>query len=1190
MKFCILGPLRVENDDGEIDIGGGKLHLVLTALVLGRTKVVSTDRLVEIIWAGEPPAKPYVTVRSYISHLRRVLEPDRSAGDRRTLLVTRSPGYALEIDAGAIDAFRFEAHLGEAAVLAERHHYENCLAELSAGLELWNSDDLEDSPLAPFTAEVDRLLELRRQAVALQFDAMLELGRHHEAIPDLRALVEADPTGERHRAQLMLALYRAGRPSEAIEVHQTAVKATIDATGLNPSPTLTELEQQILTDDPALVWKPKSAAGSPSPTGVDRPRIDGPIGRAIEVTGIDQALEATLIESTGSFVAITGEPGIGKSEMMGYAAHRAGADNARVVWGFGHNGSQDIPLAPWRTLLSDMVERVDDGSLATLVGQQGPELAVLVPEIGLRLGFEPVDARDAMSINEAVCRFIQRFASEEPLLICLEDLHWFDGASVRLLCYLLPQFHDRAVAMAATWRDTEQLDEELNAALADLGRLAAGNRLELGGLDVDAVGRLWAARARTQAPTGAEGGDGSDNPAVPDNSEGSVDLGGPGSIDRTAVVELHRRTAGNPLFITELIRVGADPATLAPNGTINDVISSRLAALPSECRDLLNIGALCPGGFDEALLDELSGLDEDELVGNLELLLSARLIAEDPISATRFNFSHSLIGESLALQMSGPRKARLHTRIAETLERHRAPLGQLAHHFLQGATAGDPTTAAASALAAARSSARLHNHVSAIDLIERGLAVLDRSDDDLLRAQLMVELAHERKHLEHVTQSHAAALDGFRLAKRAGDVDLMVRAALVYCGQSTDDNSVGLHWLGYWNPPGPALDMLGQCLEKLQSGPLRAMVLLAYSSQLFGEFADPQEAAMVVEEAISEARRTPSRELLSAALHHQVTTMQRTLSYERRAAILGESLELAVSIHLTHREIAVRRAVMVLRLDENDPSAAQAEVAACQALIKDLDEPELAMVADSMAIAIDLYRGRLDEAQAAINQAFVAYERLGAGALDIFGIQLATLQREQGNLSEVENLMRWKLTGYPGPAYGMALAMVVAELGKHDEARQILADYAGDSIESGGEGVLQFMTLAFYAETLAALGDVERARTLYPAMAGAAGRTVAMFSGIAIFGSGSYYLGRLATLLGRFDEADTHLSTALDHHRRVGSRPYEVRTLMARSQLATARGDAAGANAARAEAEVLAGDGPLTWILGRSGQHSGDNA
>ncbi len=123
------------------------------------------------------------------------------------------------------------------------------------------------------------------------------------------------------------------------------------------------------------------------------------------------------------------------------------------------------------------------------------------------------------------------------------------------------------------------------------------------------------------------------------------------------------------------------------------------------------------------------------------------------------------------------------------------------------------------------------------------------------------------------------------------------------------------------------------------------------------------------------------------------------------------------------------------------------------------------------------------------------------------------------------------------------------------------------------------MTLAFYAETLVMLGDRDRAESLYRAMEPAGGRTVAMFNGIAVFGSGSYYLGRLATLIGRFDEARQHLATAMKHHKAVGAKPYALRTLLAQAALAEAEDRSADAVAARDEATKLAESLGMSWTL-----------
>lgn len=1117
MRFSLLGPLQVANNETPLSVGGNKQQVLLAALVMARTKVVSSDRLVDLIWEDHPPSKPYVAIRSYISHLRKVLEPESRAGDRKSLLVTQSPGYALLIDPEAVDAFRFEAAVTDATSLMAAGDHEGALTVIDEALALWNSTDLSDSPLTLFVGEAERYLELRRQAVALRFDAKLATGAHQEVVADLRPLVDADPTQERHLSQLMIALYRGGRPAEAIQAYQAGFKAAIETTGLAPSPALAELEVRILDSDPALDLGVNSQQVPTSGPGES-----GPVGRSKEAARIVAAVE----NPTGQLMVLSGEPGIGKTEMMRLAAHTAKDLGHQVVWGFGHRDSRSSPLAPWRAVVTGIAESIDDQTLERLVGQRGPELAMLAPAIAGRLELVAEEARDAVTLHEAISWFLRRAAAENPLVICLDDLHWVDDSSLAVLSYLAPNLAEQPIVFVTSWRDTEAVSDDQALALAEIGRLAEGHRIELLGLSVAAVGKIWSGFDQRTAE---------DEP------------------DEEQVAELQARTAGNPLFVKELIRSGDGPGELKPNATINDVIAARLASTPEASRRLLSIGSLCPGGFNERLLADLSGLDEDELLHNLELLMAAKLIEEDPTSGS-FQFTHSLIGESLSSQMSGVRKARLHTQIAGSLEKEQATIDQLAHHLLQGAASGDPVLAATSALAAAEEAAKLHDHGSAIDLIERGLAALERADDDQLRARLMVTLAQERKHKEHYTQSHAAAQEGFRLAKRAGDIDLMVAAALAFCGQGSDDNRFGISWLGYWNPPGPALDMLGQCLEKLESGPQRVVVLIAYASQLFGEYDNPSEAAIILEEAIADARQSPHQELLAAALSQEIFTLQRHMPYARRKANIEEAVALAESMRSPVRIIAANRALTILRLDEDDISGARDTATACERALAGREEPALSLFVESMPIALDLYQGRLSQTEQNITQAMARYERIGSAALDLFGIQYATLLREQGKLEEVENLMRWKVSGYPGPAYGVALAMVLAEQGKTDEAVDALGEYASEGIETGGEGVLQFMTTSFYAETIMALGDIERARKLYPALAGAAKRTVAMYSGIVILGSGSLYLGRLATLLGRFDEATEHLVAARHHHQAVGARPYELRTLLAQIDLARASG------------------------------------
>ena len=242
MEFGILGPLQILEGGRPVDLPRRKHRALLAVLLLHAGEVVSADRLIEELWGEDPPRTAKEALQNYISLLRKVLGGD--------VLVTRGPGYVLDVRPEQIDAARFEALA--AAARAARDAGERA-EKLREGLGLWRGPPLADLAYEPFAAiEVARLEELRLVACEDLIDAELELGRHADLVPELDALIAEHPFDERLRSQLMLALYRAGRQAEALEAYQTARRALIDELGLEPGPSLHELEQAILRHDPAL--------------------------------------------------------------------------------------------------------------------------------------------------------------------------------------------------------------------------------------------------------------------------------------------------------------------------------------------------------------------------------------------------------------------------------------------------------------------------------------------------------------------------------------------------------------------------------------------------------------------------------------------------------------------------------------------------------------------------------------------------------------------------------------------------------------------------------------------------------------------------------------------------------------------------------------------------------------------------
>ncbi|MEL7155837.1 MAG: AAA family ATPase [Actinomycetota bacterium] len=866
------------------------------------------------------------------------------------------------------------------------------------------------------------------------------------------------------------------------------------------------------------------------------------LGRSVEARELVDALQAPA----GDLVLITGEAGIGKTHLLEFLAGRAGGMS--VAWGVGHPGHQSLTLGPWRSILAGLVADVDDELLRSLGRRRGAELAHLLPEITDRLGVEPTPGGDEPTLHDAVVDLLRRVAARRPVLVCCDDVQWYDAASIRLLSFVVRAMKGQPCVLAAAWRDTDFDSPEVAAAIAGLLTAGARRRLALVGLETEAVAELWT-QSLGEPP-------------------------GPAAVER-----LHQRTGGNPLFITELLRSRRRSNTLAPTTTIHDLIAAQVSTLPAGSDEVLTVCALCPDGATERLLATVCGLGAQQLRDCMDALLANRLIVEVASSFPAFAVRHSVIAESLTGRLTLAAQSRYHNQIAEALKSHHIPIGRLAHHFLVGGAASEPVSAATAALEAATYSAGLHDHAGAIDLIERGLVALDRSDDDLLRGELLVLLAQQRKHQEHYTQAHAAALEAFRLGRRGGDVDLMVSAALVYCGQNTVDLHYGSQWLGYWHPAGPALDMLAECMEKLEPGPVRVVCQVAYASQLFGEHHDPATARRHLDEAVAEARTLDDPALLSSLLHYRTMALQRELGLEERRELINEGLQLVDAGESPQREIVARRDLAILRLDEDDIDGARVQVERSHQAARRADDATMSMLTVSMGIALDLYQGNLAEADRALHDSLARFERMGSAALDVFGIQLAVLSRERGDHQQVVDMLQWKLSGYPGPAYALPLAVVLAEMGERDQARDLLDQYRAPASVLAGESVLQFMTLSFAADLTVALDERELAADVFDHLAPAAGRTVAMFSGIAIYGSASLYLGRLATVLGRLDEAERQLDVAQAHHDAVGARPYRVRTLLARSQLRAAGGDPTAAKELWAEAAVEAGRLGMDWLV-----------
>ena len=251
IEFRILGPLEAQHQGRLVPLGGTRQRAVLAILLLHRGEVVSMDRLVDELWGERPPDTATKTVQVYVSRLRKELGQD--------VVVTRGGGYLLGAGADQVDAERFEQLTAEGRDALERGEAERARDLLRQAIALWRGPPLGDLAYEPFAqSAVARLEELRMVALEHRIEADLELGEHAPLIPELETLVREHPARERLRAQLILALYRSGRQTDALASYRDARRALVDELGVEPGRELQELERAILAQDPKLDAPPRA--------------------------------------------------------------------------------------------------------------------------------------------------------------------------------------------------------------------------------------------------------------------------------------------------------------------------------------------------------------------------------------------------------------------------------------------------------------------------------------------------------------------------------------------------------------------------------------------------------------------------------------------------------------------------------------------------------------------------------------------------------------------------------------------------------------------------------------------------------------------------------------------------------------------------------------------------------------------
>jgi DNA-binding SARP family transcriptional activator len=1146
MRFLILGPLEVRGQQGEVALRGNKLRGLLAVLLLHANKPVSAERLALALWGQDAPDGATKTVQVHVSRLRRAL------GDTG-LIATMPAGYCLRVCRDELDAARFERLVEDGRTALASGQPENAAALLREALLLWRGPALADLAGEPFAqAEIARLEEQHLAALEARVEADLAAGRHAELVGELRRLVAVDPTRERLVGQLMLALYRCGRQTDALEVYQDTRSALIADVGVEPGPQLRDLQDAILHHDTALEPGRESdlqpghdAVGVSSLAGREDKPVVLPIPRSLHVpagsafVGRDTELEClrehwTQVQAGArSAVVISGEPGIGKTRLASELAHEVHQEGALVLYGRCDEGLA-VPYQPFVEALGPYVRAAGLDRLRARLGHLISELGRMWPEL-TGLG-EPVRGdpeSERFALFEAVAALIDVTTHERRVLLVLDDLHWAASPTLLLLRHLTRSERQLGVLVLGTYRQTElDRDQPLAQLLADLHRDTSLERLSIGGLSEAAIAAL-------------------------------VETVGHELDDQASelVHVLQTQTAGNPFFVRELLANLAesgkpfssdvDGAQLEAPEALRHVIMQRVARLSERAERALRVAAAAGAVFSFPLLERVLG-ERSDVIDALDEAVAAGLLSE--AGHGDYVFAHALVRQTIYGQLGSARRMRLHRQLGEALESldaADASVEALAHHFTQAAGDGQGDKAASYALVAGRNATARLGYEEAAAHYERGLGALALSGQPHgeRRCELLLALGEARWNTGDLDTARQTYEQAAELAERLGDFTRLARAALGFCGPHRSELEAAL--------TRPVAGLLQRALAALNEddSALRAR-LIGRLGAVLAHTGVEHGAPVLARDALQMARRVADKATLADVLASALWTTRGPDGLHDSLALAGELRHVADEVDDdTSRALAHLR-LLDLLLELGDIDAVQREFEALQRLAGTRKERYFTWFLAVARAGHALLQGRLEHSQSLANQALAhRFEGHDETATRIFGVQMLFIRREQGRFEELLPALKNLAEQYPQKAAARcALALGYADLGQTAQAHQALEELARADFCDLPRDETWLVGLSALSSVAFLLGDATRAQMLYTLLLPYNDRC-GVTGALLCVGSISRPLGLLATTLSRYEDAARHFDQALKMNTKIRSPLWTGHTQHAYARMLLQRND-----------------------------------
>ena len=881
------------------------------------------------------------------------------------------------------------------------------------------------------------------------------------------------------------------------------------------------------------------------------------VGRDEPLEVLRDALDASIAGDQRT-VLVSGEPGIGKTALLGVFAREAHHSGTVVLYGR-CDEELAVPYQPWVEALRHLVEHAPEPLLRSHVEDHGLQLARLVPELAGRVGGAPPAATDPETerylMFQAACSLIDSAAADAPLLIVLDDLHWSDGPSLALLRHVASTPKSTPPLIVATYRDTDvDRGHPLVDTVATLARQPGTQRLTLSGLVDDEVARLLEVRSGQE-----------------------LDHKG-----RDFAAALRQETNGNPFFTREILRNLAESGELVQEGeghwtalisivpeqlpdSVLDVVRQRVDRLGPDVHRTLSAASIIGRDFDLALLSRVLEEPEDLVLERLERAATASILAEVGGIEDRFTFTHALAQHTMQTELSAARRRRLHRRVAEAIEElwpddTEARVVELARHWIEAVAPVDVERALHAVCRAGDRALAALAPDEALGWYRQGLELLDDSPspDPLQRSRLLVSLGTAQKQAGDPAY-RSTLLEAAAVARKIGDTRALVEAALTnnrgYHSNSGETDEEKVEVLN------AALDAVGEH-DSLERSLLLATLCAESNFRL-----TQHELQQLFDDALAMARRLGDERTISDVISRTRVAVYFLETVRERTSLLVESRRLADQVGDPVVTFHAAQALLWSAAGRADMALFDEQLETMHAISARTGQPILRWMTRYTAAMRAAIAGDTARSEELANDAYTIALDSGQPDADTFyGAQVLRITLMRGQLAALVDIVATAASENPRfPVFRAVHAAARVQAGQLDEGRALLERDLAQGFDGPHE--MQWPTaMTLWTDATVRLQHVRAAAALYPLLVPF--ESLTGFTGLTYDGPLGHYAGMLAVVLGELEAAERHFQRALVLEQGSGDRYTEALTRlgMARVHLARADGDRARQELAHATA------------------------